>query len=92
MVISGASDLYEGCEIMDGGTHASASRLMFIAFVPPRPIEARVPLGKSSLETHAVSRIELPAKGWGIIKSPTQVKRRDPAKPRTDPRSFSSRL
>ena len=92
MVISGASDLYEGRKIIDGGTHASASWLILIAFVPPCPIEARVPLGKRSLETHAVSRIELPAKGWGIIKSPTRVKRRDPAKPRTNPRSFSRRL
>ena len=92
MVISGASDLYEGRKIIDGGTHASASRLMFIAFVPPHPIEARVPLGKRLLEAHAVSRIKLLAKGWGIIIIPTRVKRRDPAKPRTDPRSFLRRL
>ena len=77
---------------MDGGISARASRLMLSKFVPPRPIEARVPFGNKLLETHAVSKIELLAKGWGMIRSPTQFKRIDPAKPCTDPRSFSCRL
>ena len=88
MVISGTSDLNEGHEIIDGGTHTSASWLMFSTFVPLCPLEAPMPLGNKSLETHAVSRIELLGKGWGIIKSPTQIKHRDPTKPCTDPRSF----
>lgn len=89
MVISSASDSNEGHKIIDGGMHTSASWLMFSMFVPPHPIEAHVPLGNKLFEMHMVPRIELPAKGWGIIRCPMWVKCSDPMKPCTDSRSLS---